>query len=167
MAKPRVTVVLLAIIAVTWWHSSHDERHVSVVTNGVKVLLTSDEQSVRLLIGHGWPPDLWRGRDMPDTWGHRYGTTTWLFGFEVWCGGRYWNTQDGPIGYAARGLGLPWWYLVLLVLAGPAPAFLRWLGARRRRERRRRAGPCVICGYDLRASPERCPECGTPGDWSL
>ena len=54
-----------------------------------------------------------------------------------------------PYAAAACALGfgpLSW----LAVLA------LRW--ARRPRPR---AGCCRVCGYDLRASPERCPECGT------
>jgi hypothetical protein len=53
-------------------------------------------------------------------------------------------------------LGVPHWFLALLTIALP----LRWLWRRLTTAQRRRSNLCPICGYDLRATPDRCPECG-------
>jgi len=53
---------------------------------------------------------------------------------------------------------LAWWPVMLLAGILPSFRFFSW----RRRRLRRRSGMCVKCSYDLRASKDRCPECGTP-----
>ena len=57
----------------------------------------------------------------------------------------------------SRGVEIHYWLVALLTAVLPASAargiINRW--------RRRAPGLCRRCGYDLRATPGRCPECGT------
>ncbi len=55
---------------------------------------------------------------------------------------------------------VPYWWLILFTLITPCGWLSVWL-RRRRQQRPAAAGCCLKCGYDLRASKERCPECGT------
>jgi hypothetical protein len=68
------------------------------------------------------------------------------------------DTPAGPtsMGAGTREVFFPYWFLVPLTAAGPAA----WYARRRRRLRSRSLGLCPACGYDLRATPDRCPECG-------
>ena len=83
------------------------------------------------------------------------GTTWWMSGFKgfktsiigPWIGHYYGNTTSIvlPLPLFALLFGSIFTYCVL---------------PRHRRRKRKRLGLCVSCGYDLRASKDRCPECG-------
>jgi hypothetical protein len=51
---------------------------------------------------------------------------------------------------------VPLWIIVILFSVLPVV----WIRRERRDRMRRAQGLCAHCGYDLRATPGRCPECG-------
>lgn len=96
-------------------------------------------------------------------------TATFLQGWESHevTGRHQWETEYLDIyrvgfGYARKPgvqfvICVPHWFVAAVLLT---PSVAAW-GVARRRRRHFRQGRCPTCGYDLRATPERCPECGT------
>jgi len=61
---------------------------------------------------------------------------------------------------APRSWHTPYWAAAIIALA-PLMVTLMHRRLRNHRDAQRRGKLCVKCGYDIRASPFRCPECGT------
>jgi hypothetical protein len=69
------------------------------------------------------------------------------------------ETYHGPpkfTEYSSHRLYFPHWWFAATTSVLPAI----WYWQRRRQRVRTKLRRCVSCGYDLRATPERCPECG-------
>ena len=67
----------------------------------------------------------------------------------------YISHAGGP--FEERTVSIAYWLLLLPTLPLPLIAIVR----HRRRRQRETNNLCPTCGYDLRATPDRCPECGT------
>ena len=77
------------------------------------------------------------------------------FGYFAWDLNREYQFAAGRR-VANYGVVFPHW------AAGLLSGLIAAWGIRRivRRRRLAEAGRCAVCGYDLRATPDRCPECG-------
>jgi len=65
------------------------------------------------------------------------------------------SVPSGAVGNVTSDLYVPFWELAATFALIPAA----W-AVRRSLARRPSPGLCTVCGYDLRATPQRCPECG-------
>jgi hypothetical protein len=80
-----------------------------------------------------------------------------------------WSTDPKPIparlaylevGAKVQGSEISIWLPHWLSLLSFSVLPLHWMLSHRVR-RAKKLGLCSVCGYDLRATPRRCPECGT------
>lgn len=73
------------------------------------------------------------------------------FNFERYFGG----SSGWSDNYQYTVIEFPFWALALTTVVVPVLFIFR------RSKTQNRAGICGSCGYDLRATPDKCPECGT------
>jgi hypothetical protein len=146
-----------------WMRSYWVGEQISWRTDQNSWFLTSAHGSFMVVVG---PGDLMSRRG--SRWAHE--TTTpypslpttgyvmkpLFLGFQTGYGDQW---QSAPL----RLFAMPWWPFTLLgslITLATGRILLRPT----RRKRRLRQGLCVQCGYDLRATRDRCPECGAEAD---
>lgn len=152
-ALAGAAIVLLLATAVLWTRSFGgvgDETFLETSDN--RLHLISRDGRIILAVTETDPPTLWG-------WGwRRRGSNgiNWMINDP----GRYFFTD-----FYGWGVALPHWLVAGMLLVVPA---WWWIVSRDLAEFRRRnaLGLCRHCGYDLRASPDRCPECGAPASRS-
>jgi hypothetical protein len=139
-------------------------------------MLVLDRRSTTMMMGANWRPEMgfrkWRDaniKDLPESLNRkgdkRKDITLFSFhlmAFDVGIDCLA-HVDDRYCDYA-RAIGtritIPLWSIALVLGLLPLYGIASHLRKMRGRQRWD-LGHCVQCGYDLRATPDRCPECGT------
>jgi hypothetical protein len=154
--------LLLCLCGVVFWIRSH--THGDVLYRHAQATGCLEINSLGGLLEVCWgthrvafhPPDGWESTFWPFARRSPYivgGLRSRFAGFDF----RRVRIAGGGTLIDTTVITVPWW-LICVVVGLPAlaraPALVR-------RWRRRLHGLCIECGYDLRATPDCCPECGT------
>lgn len=151
-----VSILLVAAISALWMRSHFLTDSVQVQAYRMRLA------QVRVESGRGWVAARWSGsillpnlppperiremeaRRRANPAVHAFHRTRW---------------PEYPFGRTvsrSNQLSVPYWLITIVAALPIAPWCWQWI----RRRQRSRAGMCASCGYDLRATPDRCPECG-------
>jgi hypothetical protein len=149
-----LSLLLCMAAVVLWVQSCWDPLLLRrTLSRGSSMAVGSEAGGVNVTWRDWWistGPSPYRWVRMGRTSPARFRWRTLGFGVEWWQ-----QVQRSGSLRASRSVTLPYWFLAAATAAIP--------GARlsHRLRLRRRLGLCARCGYDLRATPDRCPECGT------
>ena len=144
--------------AVVGWSDTRRPFNLGATRGSVAVRhvrIDSPDNSVRFGAG-GWYHNSSSATPMAPGFPPRDCNIYWSLGpFNFLRGGQSAGSGFASGGWRVSGheLIVPFWF-VALVLIGIFALLIRLTRPRPTR------GLCATCGYDLRASPERCPECG-------
>ena len=170
-AFSAVSLLLCAAVCVLWvnsywwmrtvhWHHHPREHFVTVVYGRVLYCGASQKKSTRYL-DDGWKVDRnAASAEWADGWTRRRQQRMWQSSEHRWhitfAGASVTRIENSFHTLTDTVFPLGW---LAAVLASPPAAWLVWR-RRLRRAVRKQLGLCPACGYDLRATPARCPECG-------
>jgi hypothetical protein len=97
--------------------------------------------------------------------GSRFSSHDYLPGFSTGSGPATMTGGSTPgVVIQASVMTVAWIWIVLLPLLLTLGLLSKFIWQRHISARRLRMGLCVHCGYDLRGTPGRCPECGAAKD---
>ncbi len=162
-----VSLVLSVAVCVLWVRSRSGDVTPPVAVNGRCVQVYTYHGAAHLYWSWSTPPegtlllDQWEKTTVSDP--HR--TFDGLFGIapslclQLASVESCDDAADPTIGTGFTYVHVPLWMPATVVMLLP----LVWVWPRLRARAQWSAGHCTSCGYDLRGSPERCPECGTAG----
>ena len=151
-----VSLVLCMVVAGFWvrsmWRWDHVSRH--WFAPGRHRVIALDSNRGRISLNWGALPDApGRPESVRTTRTSGSPRDVTVTAWQRWAY-EYQRTSNGP--EVIRYLAVHDVWLVALTSVLPGC----WVLVARRRRRLLMLGRCAACGYDLRATPERCPECG-------
>lgn len=156
-------VMCIATLGV-WERSYALEEGVARISKGWEILIGDSRGILFIHCEQYFNTDLSRDRDSESRWMVASGTylagsgplTVCEQSFGGFGCGRFDMQFGQQVFFVVRQAHCPLWFVAAIFAIAP----VRLLILRRRRGHRASRGLCVACGYDLRASGDRCPECG-------